>query len=66
MKIFLVFGHHNRHGQWLAAVYDNEIAAQAHKKQLDETQNGWDNFCGGEIQEIETHSQFIKFIKSLY
>ena len=55
---FLVFGTHNRHGEWLAAAYDNEAAAKAHSKHLDETEDAWENIAGGRVEKVDLLKTF--------
>lgn len=56
--VYMVFGNHNRHGEWLAGAYSNAEAAQQHKAYLDATQDGWENFTGGRVEHVAVLDSF--------
>ena len=59
MIAYLVYREHNRYGPCLDGLYGNRAAAEAHKSHLDATQNGWDNFAPGCIEEQEILIAFV-------
>lgn len=63
VKAYAVFTEHNRRGDEMRGVFLNKSDAVCLKHFFDENQNGWENYSGGRIEEIELFTELKDFLK---